>query len=318
VQYLMAFVQPHPKRMAHGAQRIVPLEEYDNNSTRKGAPVNFAGGSNSRLALRRSQSGLKQPTVDCDILDGIQKDISESSISRSPLSFNAESALLEGLQLRQRAIEEGAPYLENELLGGEEPLQTSIERSLSLRNDQHLRFYDNSHGIQMKRPFKRSFLSPSSPSSSLYTKRPLYTSRKQQQENGHSTKNHNNDATMNSPSPSPAEQLLEISLLNSPSYVIADRRSNDDVDEGNEEGAGGSGMHQYLIQDQDGNVRLAHQIYADECPEEEADFGGGWAYPEEDDELLFLSGEEEDGRAPLRPKLEQPSYGESLKASGHV
>lgn len=92
VSFLMELGQSHAqKRMPHN-QRIQledmdgPVQHYSSSSSQ----------SNNCLAIQQS----RLTASDCDILDGIQQDLSDS-ILPNPVSLNVETALLEGLQLRK-------------------------------------------------------------------------------------------------------------------------------------------------------------------------------------------------------------------------
>ncbi|CAD5209698.1 unnamed protein product [Bursaphelenchus xylophilus] len=117
VQFLMALVQSQ-KRVHNNSQRIMQLDELDERARRNPSPKSNRAYNQSPvncLAIQRGQ-GIR-PTLDFGILDGIQRELTENSFDMtSNLSMNAENALLEGLQLRQRAIEEGGPYLEDGIL----------------------------------------------------------------------------------------------------------------------------------------------------------------------------------------------------------
>ncbi|KAI6178354.1 HSF-DOMAIN domain-containing protein [Aphelenchoides besseyi] len=174
VTFLMGIVQPSQKRMPNNSQRIVPLEEELEDAMDRGAStMNYGENSNvaNELAIRRAQNGNKSTVIDCGILDRIQQELNEPVTPTAPISLNAESALLEGLQLRQRAIEEGANQVDNCLLGTTEDRSQAIERSMNIRNEINFRYYDQ----HLKRPFQHHVLSPVSPSNSLCSKRPFYS-----------------------------------------------------------------------------------------------------------------------------------------------
>lgn len=164
VQFLMSLVQPQ-KRMNHNTQRIMQLDEVDEASQR---------GSNKQRQFHQPQPnncvalprGPQRAPLDFGILDNIQRELRESFDIGSTLSMNAENALLEGLQLRKRAIEEGGPYLENGVLNENDDEEgPSSSRSLST-SLQRYRATD-------KRSFQQSFPAYSSSSLSLTPKKYL-------------------------------------------------------------------------------------------------------------------------------------------------
>jgi hypothetical protein len=159
-------------------QRFVQLEEIDVNEGPVQLNVNIPQNNSNCLALQQNSSRFG--TVDCDILDGIQQELSESYLTHNPVSLDVETSLLEGLQLRQRAIEEGGPYLDNGILSCDDQYQT-VERPMSLRNEQRLQYYENALGLQLKRPIQRRVVSPASPVD-FYPKRALYSASTQNQE----------------------------------------------------------------------------------------------------------------------------------------
>lgn len=69
--------------------------------------------------------------------------------------------------------------MDNGMLSCEDQYQ-AIERPMSLRNEERLRYYENASTIHLKRPFQRRFVSPGSPSE-FYPKRALYTSSQSQE-----------------------------------------------------------------------------------------------------------------------------------------
>ncbi|CAD5206695.1 unnamed protein product [Bursaphelenchus okinawaensis] len=152
VQFMMALVQPQ-KRLS-SSQRIMQLDEMDERGRRNVSPKNGRTYSQSpvnALALQRGQ--MVRPALDFGILDAIQRELNENNFDiGSSLSMNAENALLEGLQLRQRAIEEGGPYLEDDILQNvdDEPRQLSTARS-------SLQRYRSNPEPGIKRSFKQCF-----------------------------------------------------------------------------------------------------------------------------------------------------------------
>jgi hypothetical protein len=101
VQFLMQLGQQHTqKRMPSQQQRFVQLEELDSN----GGPVQLnyntnMSQSNSSNCLALQQNSNKFGTLDCEILDGIQQELSESIAPHDSMSLDVETSLLEGLQL---------------------------------------------------------------------------------------------------------------------------------------------------------------------------------------------------------------------------
>lgn len=287
VQFLMGLGQPHQqKRMPHN-QRIVQLEEIDSNggSVQLNFNSNHPQANNSNALAIQQQNSARFGALDCDILDGIQQELSETVPQQSTLSLDVETALLEGLQLRQRAIEEGAPYLDSGLLSCEDQYQ-AVDRPMRLRNEQRLQYYENAGGIQLKRPFQRQVLSPGS-SNDFYPKRALYSNNQNQElvPAGSSTRGrlpirH----SLNDHSVAGRSNLQ----MNSSNLVISNNSSPDQEEDGEVEGVD----MQYYLDGHEGRQQMQYDEEYEDLGEEDL---GEWQpeyFDDNNGDLMFMNEEE--------------------------
>jgi transcription elongation GreA/GreB family factor len=279
VQFLIGLGQHDQKRMTHTqTQRIVQLEELDNKTVQLNYNSNLPQ-NNSSTCLALQQNPPRFAALDCNILDGLQQELNEPMAPHS-MSLDIETALLEGLQLRQRAIEEGAPYLDNGILSCDDQYQP-IERPLSLRNNERIQYYEDTGGLHLKRPFQRRLMSPGSPSSEFYPKRALYNSN-QNQELVPSTSRGRLPIRRNVNEQSVIGRA-ELQLAH-PSNVIHHDASSPD---GNEE-------MQFFVEDQNGQPMLFEEEFPDGVEDEDFEWQPEIYADGEEGDFSFINAELEE------------------------
>ena len=147
VQFIGGYFPAMHKRKTPGQQRIVQLDElggaaattstkmamtaYDDDdgqadeamAANELAALESANLHANQLALQRSGQ-VAATLYDESFLHRLQQDlINLHDTEHTAAVHNSDTTMLTGLQLRQRAINRGAMFLEDTLLAGEEPLQ---------------------------------------------------------------------------------------------------------------------------------------------------------------------------------------------------